>query len=65
MKLKDTYICIDCEELYDRYRLLCLGIRDMSVCPSCTSCSGIPLSKWIKTMVEEDERCTEEACFTK
>jgi len=57
MKLKDTYICIDCEELYDRYRLLSLGIGDMTICPRCTSRSGVLLSRWIRTMVREDEEC--------
>jgi NAD-dependent SIR2 family protein deacetylase len=63
MKLKDTYVCIDCEEVYDKLRALCVGNKDVTVCPSCTSKSGILLSRWVKTMAEHEiEEARKEVC---
>lgn len=56
MKLNDTYICIDCEEIYDRLRTLICGIKDVTICPSCTSHSGILMSLWVQTMADYERR---------
>ncbi len=59
MKLRDVYICIDCEEIYDRFRIMAGGLKNVNVCPACTNKSGILLSRWIKTMkaYEKEEAC--------
>ncbi len=52
MKLAVARICIDCEEIYEG------GM----VCPSCTSKSGIPLSRWIQTMADYESNKEEVIC---
>ncbi len=62
MKLRDVYICIQCEEIYDHLRTMACGISDATICPSCASRAGVLLCRWIKTMAEYEK---EETCSQK
>ena len=43
MKLTDTLVCLDCEELVSLARMRC---------PSCTSEQLIPLSRWVMSLAD-------------
>ena len=46
MKLKDVYICINCEELF---------LNGRNGCPSCGRNHYFPIAKWLG-MIEDKER---------
>lgn len=43
-KLYDMWVCVDCEEVFD------MRLSPKKQCPSCTSSSTSPLSKWLNSM---------------
>lgn len=49
MKLKEAYICVQCEEIFsptDCYRFATI---EMAACPSCGNSVTFPVSRWLKT----------------
>jgi len=44
-KLKDLWICIDCEEVFDMRQ------TKTRRCPACASAVSRPLSSWITSMI--------------
>lgn len=46
MKLADTQICVNCDELVE---------KSILACPSCTSEQLIPLSEWLAPLVDRQE----------
>ena len=55
MKLKESYLCIDCEELFVAAREGC-----NPSCPSCTSRSFVPVAGIIPTMAMLDRRTSSQ-----
>lgn len=43
MKLNRTFICLDCDELFD----------EPSACPSCGAYNSVRLTRWIKSIDEK------------
>lgn len=50
MKLRDTMICIDCEEIFEPLGVYRFDGGDMAVCPICGNAVTARLSNWIQTM---------------
>ncbi len=50
MKLKDAYLCMECDEVFS------VTGRTNPSCPSCTSRSYAPLAAWVETQTHAEKK---------
>jgi DNA-directed RNA polymerase subunit RPC12/RpoP len=55
VKLRDAYICLDCEEIFipEIFKFLDQPMKQ-DCCPNCGGKSSARLSRWLPTMNEHD-----------
>lgn len=56
MKLKDTFICIECEEIFAAGFLAPAEGKRVEACPSCGGAAFARLSRWVMTMSDYEKR---------